>query len=195
MKEGKQARELSKLHRTSARPGGAASARLRPPAPGYHLRPSALLSLGGRPPSRRFGPGDGDPENGPRSRELRAFSSRGAGAGSHLSPGLERHAGELASRHQASPPGFGHPPAFSVTQVQENSESLQSAEWRGGGPRLGERRGLPGSSAADSPFPASCPVSRSRVSLGASTAPGLFSEGAGGSKLRPWCPAMRNPVL
>lgn len=71
-------------------------------------------------------------EMDPGVGELRAFSSRVAGAQSSFSLGLERRAGELASRRRASPPGLGHPSAFSVTQVQENSESLRSAEWRGG---------------------------------------------------------------
>lgn len=133
MREGKQATEFNKLYRTSVRPAGLGPRSSSLPRPGCHRRPSDHFPSGERPLSlsgsvRVAGIQEMDPGVG----ELRAFSSRVAGAQSSFSLGLERRPGELASRRRASPPGLGHPSAFSVTQVQENSESLRSAEWRGG---------------------------------------------------------------
>lgn len=134
MREGKQATEFNKLYRTSVRPGRAGTAQLLPPA--ARVPPPAFRSLSfWRAPSLSLSGSvrvAGIQEMDPGVGELRAFSSRVAGAQSSFSLGLERRAGELASRRRASPPGLGHPSAFSVTQVQENSESLRSAEWRGG---------------------------------------------------------------
>lgn len=160
-REGKQARELSKLHSTSARPGGAGIARLRPPRPGCHRRLSVLFPSDGRPPSLEFCPGGGDLGSGLGNRELQAFSSGVAGVESHLSPGLEHRAGELASRRRASP-GLGHPPAFSVTQVQDNSKVCRTQSGKEGAKGWESRAGCRGAelwiTLFQLPFPSRLPL-------------------------------------
>lgn len=183
MREGKQARELSKLHSTSARPGGAGTARLRPPearVPPPAFRPLSFWRAPPQPGSFRVA-GIREVDSG--VGELQALSRRVAGAERHLSPGLERRAGELASRRGASPPGLDHPPAFSVTQGQENSEKF--AERRVARRELRTRRTAPAAReqrcGAAYPFPASSPVSLAPISLGTNRY--RIVLGGGGSKL------------
>jgi hypothetical protein len=103
--------------------------RTAPPSRGQGATAGLPLTflLAGALPLSGSVPVAGIQEMDPGVGELRAFSSPVAGAQSRFSLGLDRRVGELASRLRASPPGLGHPSAFSVTQVQENSESLRSA--------------------------------------------------------------------
>lgn len=153
---------MSKLHSTSARPGGAGIALLRPPRPGGHRWLSVLFPSDGRPPSLGFYPGGGDPGSGLGSRELQAFSSGVAGVESHLSPGLEHRVGELTSRRGASPPGLDHPPAFSVTQVQDNSKVCRTRSGKEGAKgwesRAGCRRAELWITLFQLPFPSRLPL-------------------------------------
>ncbi|XP_049762061.1 uncharacterized protein LOC126088049 [Elephas maximus indicus] len=72
-------------------------------------------------------------KRGPRKRGDDAPTpSPSSLTGRHLSPpGSERRAGEFASLRRLVP-GLRHPLVFSVTQVEENSESLQSSGLQGG---------------------------------------------------------------
>lgn len=132
-REEKLAGELGKLHRTSVRPGWAGTARLRPPAAwsaaagGLRLLLAAFLLALAFP--RSLGSGsEGGGRNSPGSP---ASPPRGE---TPLTRGAERRRSRSRrrSRRLALPPGFCHPPAFPMTQVTENSESLQSEGLRGG---------------------------------------------------------------